>query len=219
MGKGKVTPQPLAKKVSSRSPKSEEQDILTDGLPSNFIAGSHDERRQAVAFDKVDADERGLEFDDEEDSSIDSTLDPQQKYELVIKQLKKSKDKIMNLKTKNAEQNNEITQLKADVAELKSRRSKQDKSKPSQPSSSPSDNNVATTPISERRRSTLLFPKTYQRPMKTLKDFRWYISLRPVFSESGKLAVKFEFRQFFIVLIQVMPSLIFLQALNYFQRV
>jgi len=182
---------------------------------------------------------RSLSFDDEEDS-FDPCLDPQQKYELVIKQLKKSKAEninlktknaklnnknagleIMNLKTKNAELNNEITQLKAENAQLQSRRSKQDKSQPSQqPSSSLSDNNVATNPKPEqRRRSTLLSPKTYQRPMKTLKDFRWYISLRPVFSESGKLAVKFEFRQFFIVLIQVMPSLIFLQALNYFQRV
>ena len=33
-----------------------------------------------------------------------------------------------------------------------------------------------------QKSSTLLAPFTYQRPMKTLKDFRFCISLRPLFS-------------------------------------
>ena len=50
--------------------------------------------------------------------------------------------------------------------------------------------------------------------MKTLKDFRFCISLRPLFSESGKLALEFELKQFFIVLAEVIPCLLYLQALN-----
>ena len=68
-----------------------------------------------------------------------------------------------------------------------------------------------------RKSSTLLATQTYQRPMKTLKDFRFCISLRPLFTESGKLAAMFEIHQFFIVVLEVIPSLAYLQALNWWE--
>ena len=68
-----------------------------------------------------------------------------------------------------------------------------------------------------RKSSTLLAPFTYQRPMKTLKDFRFCISLRPLFSESGKLAAEFELKQFFIIVAQVIPCLIYLLGLFYWE--
>ena len=69
---------------------------------------------------------RSLEFDDEE-GSIDPSLKPQHKYELAIEQLNAENN---NLKTKNNELNDENAGLKAEVPQLKSRRSKQDKSQP-----------------------------------------------------------------------------------------
>ena len=65
-----------------------------------------------------------------------------------------------------------------------------------------------------RRRSSLVGIRWLQKPMRGLKDIRFLPSLTLLFTNHGKLAAKFEVYQFFVVVCEVMPSLLMLYVLH-----